>query len=35
MGEFNLGYIVEDDLVRSIRLFGEVVTPALRHFEPF
>ena len=25
----------EDDLMRSIRLFGEKVMPALRDYEPF
>ncbi len=35
MGEFNFGDLAEDDLMRSIRLFGEAVIPALREFEPF
>ena len=35
MGEFNFGNMAEDDLMRSIRLFGEEVIPALREFEPF
>ncbi len=34
-GEFNFGNMAEDDLMRSIRLFGEEVMPALRDFEPF
>jgi alkanesulfonate monooxygenase SsuD/methylene tetrahydromethanopterin reductase-like flavin-dependent oxidoreductase (luciferase family) len=35
MGEFNFADLAEDDLMRSIRLFGERVIPALRDFEPF
>lgn len=35
MGEFNFSDLPEDDLMRSIRLFGEEVIPALRSFEPF
>ena len=35
MGEFNFHNLGEDDLMRSIRLFGEEVIPALRDFEPF
>jgi len=35
MGEFNFGQLAESDLMRSIRLFGEHVVPALRGFEPF
>jgi len=35
MGEFNFSDLPEDDLMRSIRLFGEEVIPALRDFEPF
>jgi alkanesulfonate monooxygenase SsuD/methylene tetrahydromethanopterin reductase-like flavin-dependent oxidoreductase (luciferase family) len=35
MGEFNFGDLAEADLMRSIRLFGEAVIPALREFEPF
>jgi alkanesulfonate monooxygenase SsuD/methylene tetrahydromethanopterin reductase-like flavin-dependent oxidoreductase (luciferase family) len=35
MGEFNFGDIAEPDLMRSIRLFGERVIPALRDYEPF
>ena len=35
MGEFNFADLAEVDLMRSIRLFGEKVIPALRGFEPF
>jgi alkanesulfonate monooxygenase SsuD/methylene tetrahydromethanopterin reductase-like flavin-dependent oxidoreductase (luciferase family) len=35
MGEFNFSDLPEDDLMRSIRLFGEKVIPALRGYEPF
>jgi alkanesulfonate monooxygenase SsuD/methylene tetrahydromethanopterin reductase-like flavin-dependent oxidoreductase (luciferase family) len=35
MGEFNFADLPEADLMRSIRLFGEKVIPALRAFEPF
>lgn len=35
LGEFNFSDLPEDDLMRSIRLFGEQVMPALRDFEPF
>jgi alkanesulfonate monooxygenase SsuD/methylene tetrahydromethanopterin reductase-like flavin-dependent oxidoreductase (luciferase family) len=35
MGEFNFADLPEDALLRSIRLFGEQVIPALRGFEPF
>ena len=35
MGEFNFADLPEDDLMRSIRLFGEKVMPALRDYEPF
>jgi alkanesulfonate monooxygenase SsuD/methylene tetrahydromethanopterin reductase-like flavin-dependent oxidoreductase (luciferase family) len=34
-GEFNFGNLAEDDLLRSIRLFGEQVIPALRRYEPY
>lgn len=34
-GEFNFGGLGEDDLLRSIRLFGEQVIPALRGYEPY
>ena len=33
-GEFNVGRIPEHDLMRSIRLFGTEVIPALRDFDP-
>ncbi len=35
MGEFNFSDLPEEDLMRSIRLFGEKVIPELRGFEPF
>ena len=35
MGEFNFSDLPADDLMRSIRLFGEKVMPALRDYEPF
>jgi len=35
MGEFNFSDLSEADLMRSIRLFGEKVIPALREYEPF
>ena len=35
MGEFNFADLPEPDLMRSIRLFGERVIPALRGYEPF
>jgi hypothetical protein len=35
LGEFNVGDIAEEDLMRSIRLFGTRVLPALRSFEPY
>ena len=35
MGEFNFADLPADALMRSIRLFGEQVIPALRGFEPF
>jgi alkanesulfonate monooxygenase SsuD/methylene tetrahydromethanopterin reductase-like flavin-dependent oxidoreductase (luciferase family) len=35
MGEFNYSDLPEGDLMRSIRLFGERVIPALRGYEPF
>jgi alkanesulfonate monooxygenase SsuD/methylene tetrahydromethanopterin reductase-like flavin-dependent oxidoreductase (luciferase family) len=35
MGEFNFSDLPEKDLMRSIRLFGEKVMPALRGYEPF
>lgn len=33
-GEFNIGRIPEEDLMRSIRLFGTEVIPALKDFDP-
>jgi alkanesulfonate monooxygenase SsuD/methylene tetrahydromethanopterin reductase-like flavin-dependent oxidoreductase (luciferase family) len=35
LGEFNFSDLPEQDLMRSIRLFGEKVMPALRSYEPF
>ena len=35
MGEFNFSDLPEADLMRSIKLFGEKVIPALRDYEPF
>jgi len=35
LGEFNFADLPEADLMRSIRLFGEKVMPALRGYEPF
>ena len=35
MGEFNFTDLPEDDLMRSLKLFGEQVIPALRDYEPF
>ena len=35
MGEFNFSDLPEADLMRSIRLFGERVMPALRDYEPY
>ena len=35
MGEYNIGAIAEEDLMRSIKLFGTQVIPALRDFEPY
>jgi alkanesulfonate monooxygenase SsuD/methylene tetrahydromethanopterin reductase-like flavin-dependent oxidoreductase (luciferase family) len=35
MGEFNFSDLPEADLLRSIRLFGEKVIPALRDYQPF
>jgi alkanesulfonate monooxygenase SsuD/methylene tetrahydromethanopterin reductase-like flavin-dependent oxidoreductase (luciferase family) len=34
-GEFNFAQLPEENLTRSIRLFGEHVIPKLRSFEPF
>lgn len=33
--EFNIGWLEEEVLMRSIRLFGEEVIPRLRDFEPY
>ena len=33
-GEFNMGSLPEEDLMRSIRLFGDEVIPALKDFDP-
>ncbi|MBT7268893.1 MAG: LLM class flavin-dependent oxidoreductase [Rhodospirillaceae bacterium] len=35
MGEFNFADLPEEDLMRSIRLFGEKVIPELHDFEPY
>lgn len=35
MGEFNFADLPEEDLMRSIRLFGEKVMPELKGFEPY
>jgi alkanesulfonate monooxygenase SsuD/methylene tetrahydromethanopterin reductase-like flavin-dependent oxidoreductase (luciferase family) len=35
LGEFNFADLPANDLMRSIRLFGEKVIPALRGYEPF
>jgi alkanesulfonate monooxygenase SsuD/methylene tetrahydromethanopterin reductase-like flavin-dependent oxidoreductase (luciferase family) len=35
LGEFNFTDLPETDVMRSIRLFGEKVMPALRDYEPF
>lgn len=35
MGEFNFSDLPEADLLRSIKLFGEKVIPALRDYDPF
>ena len=35
MGEFNFSDLQEEDLMRSIRLFGEKVLPELKKFEPY
>jgi hypothetical protein len=35
MGEFNFSDLPEAELLRSIRLFGEKVIPALRGDAPF
>jgi alkanesulfonate monooxygenase SsuD/methylene tetrahydromethanopterin reductase-like flavin-dependent oxidoreductase (luciferase family) len=35
LGEFNFGFLTEEQVMRSIRLFGEEVIPRLRDFEPY
>jgi alkanesulfonate monooxygenase SsuD/methylene tetrahydromethanopterin reductase-like flavin-dependent oxidoreductase (luciferase family) len=35
LGEFNFGFLSEDQVMRSIRLFGEEVIPRVREFEPY
>lgn len=35
LGEFNFSDLPEPDLMRSIRLFGQKVMPALRDYQPF
>jgi alkanesulfonate monooxygenase SsuD/methylene tetrahydromethanopterin reductase-like flavin-dependent oxidoreductase (luciferase family) len=35
LGEFNFGFLEEEQVMRSIRLFGEEVIPRLRAFEPY
>jgi hypothetical protein len=35
MGEFNFSDLPESDLLRSIKLFGEKVIPALKGYQPF
>jgi alkanesulfonate monooxygenase SsuD/methylene tetrahydromethanopterin reductase-like flavin-dependent oxidoreductase (luciferase family) len=35
LGEFNFGNLPEENVMRSIRLFGTEVMPRLRRFEPF
>ena len=35
MSEFNFSDLPEAELMRSIRLFGEKVIPALRDYAPF
>ena len=35
LGEFNFADLAEADVLRSIKLFGEKVIPALRGYEPF
>ena len=34
LGEFNFGAMAEEDVMRSIKLFGSEVIPALRGFQP-
>jgi alkanesulfonate monooxygenase SsuD/methylene tetrahydromethanopterin reductase-like flavin-dependent oxidoreductase (luciferase family) len=35
LGEFNFGYLTEEQVMRSLRLFGEEVIPRLRDYEPY
>jgi alkanesulfonate monooxygenase SsuD/methylene tetrahydromethanopterin reductase-like flavin-dependent oxidoreductase (luciferase family) len=35
LGEFNFGFLSEEQVMRSIRLFGEEVIPRVRGFEPY
>lgn len=35
LGEFNIGDMSEEDLMRSIKLFGSEIIPSLRSFEPY
>ena len=35
MGEFNFSELEEKDVMRSVKLFGEKVIPALKDFEPY
>jgi alkanesulfonate monooxygenase SsuD/methylene tetrahydromethanopterin reductase-like flavin-dependent oxidoreductase (luciferase family) len=35
LGEFNYGFLTEEQVMRSIRLFGEEVIPRVRDFEPY
>ena len=35
LGEFNFGAMAEEDVMRSIKLFGSEVVPALRGFQPY
>lgn len=35
LGEFNFGTLTEEQVLRSIRLFGEEVIPRLRDYEPY
>jgi alkanesulfonate monooxygenase SsuD/methylene tetrahydromethanopterin reductase-like flavin-dependent oxidoreductase (luciferase family) len=35
MGEFNFAELEEIDVMRSVKLFGEEVLPALCDFEPY
>ena len=34
-GEYDFGALAEEDLMRSIGMFGTDVIPRLREFEPF